>query len=337
MSTQSVNLTFTLTPTLATTPTYLTINNSIGYGLNGIKFDPMTGGLCLSTATGVKSGCDYAGGNSGTWNMEAVNPGPPTISSGWVFDFGTDNSNAHIQPGGSYHYHAMPTGLIDTLTSNFSAGKTMVLVGWAIDGFPIYARYGYTKATDSTSALKVMTSSWSTKSTPDSGRPSISNFPMGSFKQDWQYVAGSGDLDACNGRFDVTPEFPNGIYHYYVTDTYPYFQRCESGTAQTISFTAGSPSAGSSPPSGSTSTNSTGSTGSTGSNSMPTMGSTTGSSTGSSTGSGSTSCPPPMGGTSGSTSGTSSTGSTSSSGGTSSSSCPPPPSGTSGTGTSSKV
>ena len=49
--------------------------------------------------------------------------------------------------------------------------------------------------------------------------------------QDYEYVAGSGDLDECNGRFGVTPEFPNGIYHYYITDAFPYIQRCVKGTA----------------------------------------------------------------------------------------------------------
>jgi len=52
---------------------------------------------------------------------------------------------------------------------------------------------------------------------------------LGTFKQDWEYVEGSGDLDECNGRVGVTPEFPEGIYHYFATDTYPYFQRCLMG------------------------------------------------------------------------------------------------------------
>ena len=54
---------------------------------------------------------------------------------------------------------------------------------------------------------------------------------MGTFTQDFEYVAGLGDLDECNGRFGVTPEFPNGIYHYYITDAFPYIQRCVKGTA----------------------------------------------------------------------------------------------------------
>ena len=60
-------------------------------------------------------------------------------------------------------------------------------------------------------------------------RPSVDVYSLGTFAQDWEYVEGSGDLDECNGRFGVTPEFPDGIYHYYATDTYPYFQRCVTG------------------------------------------------------------------------------------------------------------
>ncbi|MDE2828830.1 MAG: YHYH protein, partial [Gemmatimonadota bacterium] len=52
----------------------------------------------------------------------------------------------------------------------------------------------------------------------------------GTFREDWQFVAGSGDLDQCNGRFGVTPEFPEGIYHYYLTEDYPYIPRCVWGT-----------------------------------------------------------------------------------------------------------
>ena len=45
----------------------------------------------------------------------------------------------------------------------------------------------------------------------------------------FEYVAGSGDLDQCNGRIGVTPEFPDGIYHYMVTDDFPFFSRCLKG------------------------------------------------------------------------------------------------------------
>ena len=52
---------------------------------------------------------------------------------------------------------------------------------------------------------------------------------MGAFTQDFEYIDGYGDLDECNGRIGVTPEFPNGIYYYMVTDEFPFFSRCLKG------------------------------------------------------------------------------------------------------------
>ncbi len=149
------------------------------------------------------------------WNLEAL---------GGAFAFGADENNAHVQPNGQYHYHGMPEGTLA------KTGKAVTLVGFAMDGFPVYARYGYTTATDASSAVKVVTPSYRKKATPDAGRPSTTTFPMGTFTQDYEYAAGSGDLDECNGRTGVTPDFPNGTYHYYITDTFPFIQRCLKGT-----------------------------------------------------------------------------------------------------------
>jgi hypothetical protein len=56
---------------------------------------------------------------------------------------------------------------------------------------------------------------------------------MGSFLQDYEYVAGLGDLDQCNGRTGVTPEFPNRIYYYAITSTFPFVHRCLRGSTAT--------------------------------------------------------------------------------------------------------
>ena len=54
-------------------------------------------------------------------------------------------------------------------------------------------------------------------------------FKPGVFIEDYSYLQGHGSLDQYNGRFCVTPEFPNGTYAYFATqDTvgnpvYPYF------------------------------------------------------------------------------------------------------------------
>lgn len=107
-----------------------------------------------------------------------------------------------------------------------------------MDGFLIYARYGYSIASDATSPIKLITGSYQLISDVSSSRPSKDIYPLGTFAQDWQYVAGSGDLDECNGRVGVTPEFPNGIYHYFATESYPYFQRCVKGE---VDVTGGMP------------------------------------------------------------------------------------------------
>ncbi|HSO31435.1 MAG TPA: YHYH protein [Labilithrix sp.] len=213
---QSLSVTFPLAPAAAAAPTTL-VRKPSGYALNSVKLDPGTDGSCASTATSTApgNGCVAIMGRD-PWRLEAI---------GGAFKFGTDENNAHTQPNGQYHYHGMPEGLLA------KAGTSVTLVGFAVDGFPIYARYGYSVATDPSSAIKVVTGSWQLKATPDDGRPDTTVFPMGTFTSDHEYVAGSGDLDECNGRTGVTPEFPQGTYHYYITDTYPFIQRCVKGSA----------------------------------------------------------------------------------------------------------
>jgi hypothetical protein len=208
---QNVAARFTLSPALTDTATELGgPRGAIGFMLNGVKIDAGTNGGCNDSG----SECDR-GRSQGHWRMEALGQN--------VFKFGTDNNNAHVQPNGSYHYHGMPEGFIA------KQGSAMMLIGWAADGFPIYARYGYSVANDVTSTVKAVKSSYRFKAKPDANRPLISVYAMGVFMQDYEYVSGLGDLDECNGRTGATPEFPNGIYHYYATDTYPYLQRCVKG------------------------------------------------------------------------------------------------------------
>lgn len=216
ISAQVLNVNLPLSPVPNSAPTSTT--GHIGYAINGVKFDPATAGTCKSSATGtgMNAGCVMAAGQD-PWKIEAI---------GGAFVFGVDSNNAHVQPNGQYHYHGLPEGYINKL----NLGKAMTLVGFAKDGFPIYARYGYAMANDSSSGVRLMLPSYAKKSTPDAGRPSTSIFPMGTFTQDFEYKAGTGDLDDCNGRYGVTPEFPKGIYHYYITESFPYVQRCVKGT-----------------------------------------------------------------------------------------------------------
>ena len=133
----------------------------VGVSLGGILFDPATAEV-------------YNNDRNSGWNYEALTIGAASNTSlaGAIGYLGTDCNNAHVQPNGKYHYHGMPEELVDQLleaNGNSAVDPEMVMVGYAADGYPMYARYG------------------------------------------------------------VTPEYPNGIYHYYVTDDYPFIQRCVWG------------------------------------------------------------------------------------------------------------
>ncbi|MFM1877761.1 MAG: hypothetical protein RLZZ241_627 [Bacteroidota bacterium] len=226
---QNVSERFTLCPKIISESGLDVIGPAlaIAYALNSVKFDPATAGKCNDAGV-----CSMAQGQ-GNWNIEAL--GHDT------FDFGADMNHAHVQPTGEYHYHGMPELLLEFLGNN----QGMTLVGWASDGFPVYARYGYSDPNDSKSGTKALTPSYRLKTEPDANRPNVltaliggpgqgttypnTPIPMGAFTQDYEYVEGLGDLDRCNGRFGVTPEFPEGIYYYVVTDDFPFFTRCLKG------------------------------------------------------------------------------------------------------------
>jgi len=188
-----------------------------GVAVNGVVFDP---------------------GAAEWWNGDR--------NSGWQYEplkmaplyLGADSSHAHVQPNGAYHYHGIPAGLVHVLTDG---QEKMVMVGWAADGFPIYNSLGHVEVKDGASALKVLKSSYRVKSGERDGGPG-GKFD-GKFLADYEFAAGLGDLDECNGRFEVTPEYPEGIYHYVLTEVFPYVPRFYRGTPD-ASFARGGPGGG---------------------------------------------------------------------------------------------
>ncbi len=179
------------------------VRHPFGVAVNGVVFDP---------------------GAAEWWNDDP--------SSGWTADpisgplkLGLDQNNAHVQPSGAYHYHGLPTGLIAKLTGG---KERMILVGWAADGFPIYGPWAYGDAKSTNSPLKKMKSSWQLKKGTRPNGPGGKY--DGNFVEDFEFVKGSGDLDEANGRFGLTPEFPQGSYHYFVTEGFPFIPREYKGT-----------------------------------------------------------------------------------------------------------
>ncbi|MBI4906711.1 MAG: YHYH protein [Acidobacteria bacterium] len=182
----------------------------------------------------------------GIWNRNAA--------YGEVETF--DPCNGH-QPGeGTYHYHLNPICLRAQLDDNVVAVSTgrlgtqyaekadewthSKILGWALDGHPIYGPYGYSDPMDPKSSIKRVQPGFQLRSitqrhtlpdwalsyhgltSPVLNRtqygPDVSDrFPLGRYVEDYEYAPGTGDLDQYNGRFTATPEYPGGTYAYFVT------------------------------------------------------------------------------------------------------------------------
>ncbi len=150
---------------------------------------------------------------------------------------GFDSCLGHPQQNGEYHHHVNPRCLYDDADSTHHSP----IIGYAFDGFPVYGAYGYANA-NGTGGIKRMETSYplrniTTRDTlpngtvlsPSNYGPAInSTYPLGAYEEDYQFIQGYGDLDIHNGRFCVTPDYPNGIYAYFVTidsalnPVYPY-------------------------------------------------------------------------------------------------------------------
>lgn len=143
--------------------------------------------------------------------------------------------------------------------------KHSPILGWAADGFPIYGPYGYSISNDASSGIRRMISGYIPRngnygtdnySTNGAQRKYIprwaarlynvptnvlvgptvsSSYPFGRYMEDNDFLGDHGyvqgkdfDLDEYNGRWCVTPEFPNGTYAYFVAinsnsvPVYPY-------------------------------------------------------------------------------------------------------------------
>jgi len=179
---------------------------AIGVALNGVPFDPGTAEYWKNDRT------------SG-WHIEAL---------GGRKNLGLDQNNAHVQPNGAYHYHGIPTGLLSTL----GGADFPKLIGYAADGFPIYAQ---TNQNRSSYRLKT------------GNRPGGSDGPGGvydgTYEADYEFVSGSGDLDEANGRTGKTAEYPQGTYYYVATAEFPFYPRKLKGTPDP-SFRRGPPGGG---------------------------------------------------------------------------------------------
>jgi hypothetical protein len=165
-----------------------------------------------------------------SWRRNLVSKHSNNLDDNYGFYF----LNNDISLGYGYSYLANPKSLRYELGDNISSLFDEVtplqhspIIGYAFDGNPIYGPYGYSNPLNSSSSITRMTSSYSLKLNRNGG-PSVETYPLGSFVEDYRYIHRSGSLDENNGRFCVTPEYPEGTYAYFVTITagnvpvYPY-------------------------------------------------------------------------------------------------------------------
>jgi hypothetical protein len=156
--------------------------------------------------------------NQNVWHSNAV-----VVEAGDM-----DSCLGHPQMTGAYHHHQNPRCLYVGDSRRHSP-----ILGFAFDGIPIYGPYGYANV-DGSGGISRIRSSYRLRNITDrsspapAGPPISATFPLGYYVEDFEYVAGLGDLDAYNGRFAVTPDYPAGIYAYYATvdesgsSAYPY-------------------------------------------------------------------------------------------------------------------
>ncbi|WP_436517882.1 YHYH protein [Ekhidna sp. To15] len=183
-----------------------------GMATNGVEFHPM----------GLKPWENPDSGEENwEWQAKVTEEG----------ETGLDAYGAHVTTQGNYHYHGDIVGLAD----DEDGSRHSLIYGFAADGFPIYYKYGYSDPDDPTSTIVELESSYQLKSGARTGTGIAGeDYPDGNhdgtYIQDFEYVQGLGDLDECNGRTGVTPEYPDGTYYYVITAGFPVTPNCFFGT-----------------------------------------------------------------------------------------------------------
>jgi hypothetical protein len=236
---------FPLNPTQNTGTSTPTNGGNIGVFINGVALFDYRDGVSWNNNTQAEGGGPIQGPpGQGVWNRDAI----------VAERAGFDCAKGHPAMG-NYHHHQNPSAFdvdlvtISSVCNLYDADGLYVinpnghspLIGFAYDGFPIYGAYGYLN-TDGTGGLVRMKSSYQLRDitmrthyadgTDVTDGPAVSGtYPLGHYREDYEFVSqvnAPDYLDAHNGRFCVTPEYPNGTYAYFCTvdenwnSAYPY-------------------------------------------------------------------------------------------------------------------
>ena len=226
----------------------------IGVFINGVPLFDWQDGASYSVAQGTDvrggPGGGPGGGGDRIWNRNAI----------LAENIGFDCAKGHPARD-AYHHHQNPqafnadlallSNICDVYPSDglYVLDSTMhsPLIGYAFDGYPIYGAYGYANPMDASSSIQRMEPSYQLRGDIGAVRnngPAVNvDFPLGWYYEDFEFVDGLGDLDVHNGRFCVTPEYPNGTYAYFATvdenwnSKFPYVIHSYYGVVETDNFT----------------------------------------------------------------------------------------------------
>ncbi len=249
-SDQNAIFKFPLSPQVKTGTKTATTGGNIGVFVNGVALFDYRDGVAWNPNTGALCG---GPGNSPC-------PGGPQTAQAWNRDAipaerrGFDCAKGHPAMG-NYHHHQNPSAfkldlvVISTVCNLYDADGLYVidstqhspLIGYAYDGFPIYGAYGYqnpsgnggiTRIKSGYQLRNITTRTVYADGTDVADGPAVNTtYPLGYFREDYEFIAHPNDssyLDEHNGRFCVTPEYPNGTYAYFCTvdanwnSAYPY-------------------------------------------------------------------------------------------------------------------
>ena len=231
-----------LTPIENTGTPTATNGGNIGIFINGVSLFDYRDGVAWNNNTmslcggppGGNPPCPGGPNGNQDWNRDAI----PAEMGGF------DCNKAHPAMG-NYHHHQNPSAfnldliIVSNICETYPADGLYVidteshspLIGFAYDGFPIYGAYGFANA-DGTGGIVKMNSSYELPgATTRLNGPDVNNtYFEGYFREDYNYVFHPEEfyLDEHNGRFAITPEYPEGIYAYYATvdenhnSAYPY-------------------------------------------------------------------------------------------------------------------
>jgi hypothetical protein len=222
-----------------------TTGGNIGVFINGVALFDYRDGVSWNNNTQTVGGGPIPGPpGQGIWNRDAI----------VAERVGFDCAKGHPAMG-NYHHHQNPSAFdldltpISTVCNLYDADGLYVidstqhspLLGFAYDGFPIYGAYAY-KNEDGTGGITRMKSIYQLRNITVrthyadgtdviDGPPVSATYPLGYFREDYETFPTTQDfdyLDVHNGRFCITPEYPNGTYAYFCTvdenwnSAYPY-------------------------------------------------------------------------------------------------------------------